>query len=349
MKSAGTMRAALAILLLFAAGSGIHAVPGALSALAAFPDYLAVRSEFLSAVVTAPAATASAFKTAYRDTSSGRVRVSVEREGQNLYVLFLRERDGAYPYGSQGNIIVRRDATTNFIRQIKWVLSDDGLSWVSLTPSNERTIVDYVVGGSVVRSGLSVSSLLYYFFLQPFRHLHDMTRATLDWTLVLGEPGGAGLPRFAADIAASRGSAAALIRASLDFSSVHAYIAASSLKAALPEEETKPAFAQSAVIADGRETARPKAAAWSAERGLPLPAATAVMLSSLADGSVFLGYVDSGDGRYPYKLILLPYRTERGSYALYAFDAEARKALDWGELVRSRSEGYIRLIRLPAP
>ncbi|HAE23674.1 MAG TPA: hypothetical protein DCG47_15355 [Spirochaetaceae bacterium] len=317
--------------------------------MAVFPDYLAVRSEFLSAVVTAPAATASAFKTVYRDTASGRVRVSVEREGQQLYVLFLRERDGAYPYGSQGNIIVRRDATTNFIRGIKWVLSDDGLSWISLTPNNERTIVEYVVGGSVVRSGLSVSSLLYYFFLQPFIHLHDMTRTTLDWTLVLGEPGAAGLPRFAADIAASRGSAAALVRSSLDFSYVSTNIAASSLRTALPEEETKPAFAQSAVMADGRETAKAKAAVWSAERGLPLAAATAVMLSRLADGSVFLGYVDSGDGRYPYKLVLFPYRTERGSYALFAFDAESRKAMDWGDLVRSRSDGYIRLIRLPAP
>ncbi len=348
MKSAGIIRAVATILLIVTGGS-IYALPADPNALAAFPDYLAVRSEFLSAVVTAPSATASAFKTVYRDTASGRVRVSVELEGQQLYVLFLRERDGAYPYGSLGNIIVRRDATTNFIRQIKWMLSDDGLSWISLTPNNERTIVDYVVGGSVVRSGLSVSSLLYYFFLQPFKHLHDLTRDSLDWSLVLGAPGAAGLPRFAAEISASRGSAAALLRASLDFSGANAYIATSSHKGALPEEELKPAFAQSAVIADGRETAKPKAVAWSAERGLPLSAATAVMLSRLADGSVFLGYVDSGDGRYPYKLVLLPYRTERGSYAIFAFDAEARRALDWGELVRSRSDGYIRLIRLPAP
>jgi hypothetical protein len=73
------------------------------------------------------------------------------------------------------------------------------------------------------------------------------------------------------------------------------------------------------------------------------------MLSRLGEGSVFLGYLDSGDGRYPYKLVLQPYRTERGGYGLFAFDAEARKALDWGELVRSRSDGYIRLFSLPAP
>ncbi|TFG80477.1 MAG: hypothetical protein E4H20_11025, partial [Spirochaetales bacterium] len=165
------VRSTLVILFLVFLGARTIAEPADQAALNAFPDFLQVRSDFLSALVTTPISTALSFKTAYRTTTFGKVRISAEQSGQSLFILFLRERDGAYPYDTRGNIIVKRDVATGFLQQIKWVLSDDGLSWISLTPRNERTLVDYVVGASVVRSGLSVSAIVYNFLMQPFTYL----------------------------------------------------------------------------------------------------------------------------------------------------------------------------------
>jgi hypothetical protein len=180
------------VVLLMVFASSLFGQAASAEALRQFPDFQQVRSEFLSAVVTAPATTALAFKTVTRTTAAGTVRVSVERSGASFYVMFLRQQDGEYPYGNTGNIIVKRDVATGFMQQIKWFLSDDGLSFITLTPRNERTLVDYVVAGSVVRSGFAVNQLVYYFFLQPFTYLHTMTRASMDWTMVLGTPDVAG-------------------------------------------------------------------------------------------------------------------------------------------------------------
>lgn len=323
------------------------------AALQAFPDFLNVRSEFLSAVVTAPAATALNFRTAFRDTPAGRIRVSVERQGQSFYVLFLRERDGAYPYAGRGNIIIKRSAVTNFIQQIKWILSDDGLSWVSLTPRNEQTLVDYVVGGSLVRSALVVRNLLYSFFMQPFRFLHDVTRSGLDWRLSLGPEAPASQAAFAEALGSptgpAAGPAAALARAAINFTTIDAYLSAIGASSVLPEEEKTPIAAQQSQFADERESGPYRASAWSAERGLSLGASSAVMLSRMAERAVFIGFVDSVDGRYPYKLVLVPYSQLRGGYAIAAYDAEAKRFMNWGDFVRSRPEASIRLFRLPAP
>ncbi|HPE37247.1 MAG TPA: hypothetical protein PK625_08850, partial [Spirochaetales bacterium] len=54
-------------LFILAASVSAHATPADPAALKAMPDYAAVRSEFLSAVVTAPIAKALAWKPAYRD------------------------------------------------------------------------------------------------------------------------------------------------------------------------------------------------------------------------------------------------------------------------------------------
>lgn len=347
--SAQRARYIACIALAFASALPLAAQAADPAALQAFPDFLNVRSEFLSAVVTAPAATALNFRTAFRDTPAGRIRVSVERQGQSFYVLFLGERDGAYPYAGRGNIIVKRSATNNFIQQIKWILSDDGLSWVSLTPRNEQTLVDYVVGGSLVRSGLVVRNLLYYFFMQPFRYLHDMTRSGLDWRLTLGPEAPASQAALAKGLGSPTGPAAALAKAAVNFAAIDAYLSAIGASSILPEEEKVPVAAQQSQFTDERESGPYRTSAWSAERGLPLGAASAVMLSRMAEGAAFIGFVDSVDGRYPYKLILVPYSQEGVGFAIAAYDAEAKRFMNWGDFVRSRPEASIRLFRLPAP
>ena len=347
----------LAIVLGGCAGS-VFAQSATPEALAQFPDFHQLRSEFLSAVVTAPATTALAFKELIRNTPAGTVRISVERSGSSFYVLFLRQRDGEYPYGNKGNIIVKRDATTGFMQQIKWFLSDDGLSFITLTPRNERTFVDYIVAGSVVRSGFAVNQLVYYFFLQPFSYLHTMTRASIDWTLVLGTPDSARSSAEALLAAAeqtgrsnpsSRTPQGSLLFATRDVSRIPNYLTFAADPEAKMLEPVAPAYPSLASLEDERATVLSGTPDWKADGSLPILAAGALIHGGIRDGRAFIAHIDQNDGKVPLKLTVIPYRDASGGYQFGVADAESGKPLSWGDLVRDRQEAWVRLISLPLP
>ena len=330
----------------------------AAEALRQFPDFQQVRSEFLSAVVTAHANTALAFKGATRTTTAGTVRISVERSGASFYVMFLRQKDGEYPYGNTGNVIVKRDVSTGFMQQIKWFLSDDGLSFITLTPRNERTIVDYVVAGSVVRSGFAVNQLVYYFFMQPFSYLHTMTRSAIDWTMVLGSPDSARSTAEELALAAERTGTStpnswtpfgSLLSAARDLSRVGNYLPFSVDSSAGAIEATSPAFPSVISMEDERETVFAPAPAWKPDGSLSIGAAGALIHAGLKDGKVFIAHLDRSDGRVPLKLVIVPFRSAAGTYNFGVVDAESGIPVDWGALVRSRPEAWLRLISLPLP
>lgn len=327
-------------------------------ALRQFPDFQQVRSEFLSAVVTAPAHTALAFRPATRTTSAGVVRVSVERSGSSFYVMFQRQRGGEYPYGNTGNVIVKRDVATGFMQQIKWFLSDDGLSFITLTPRNERTFVDYVVAGSVIRSGFAVNQLVYYFFMQPFTYLHTMTRAAIDWTLVLGPADSARSTAEALVAAAEQtGSGTpsswtpygALLSAARDLSRVGNYLSYSMDPGAGAVEPLSPAYPSVVLTEDERETVIAATPASKPDGSLSILAAGALIHSGIKDGKVYIAHLDRSDGRVPLKLVIVPFRTANGTYNFSVVDAESGKPVDWGALIRSRPEAWLRLISLPLP
>jgi hypothetical protein len=337
----------------------VSAQAASAEALRQFPDFPQVRSEFLSAVVTAHANTALAFKGATRNTSVGTVRVSVEREGASFYVMFLRERNGEYPYGNTGNIIVKRDVSTGFMQQIKWFLSDDGLSFITLTPRNERTLVDYVVAGSVVRSGFAINQLIYYFFLQPFSYLHTMTRASIDWSLVLGSVDESAMPAWEA-LAKSAGQTGsgtpsswtaygALQAAARDVSRVGYYLPYSTNPEAGAVEPPAPLYPSIVSLEDERATVLAATPEWKNDGSLPILAAGALIHAGIQDGKAFIAHFDRSDGRVPLKLAVIPYREASGSYRFGVVDAESGKTLDWASLVRSRPEAWLRLVSLPLP
>lgn len=286
-----------------------------------FPDYLNIRSEFLSAVVTAAPANALRFAPAIRNSPHGRVRVSVEREGAVFYVLFLLERDGGFPHSGRGNIIIRRAADTGFIQQIKWMLSDDGRSYLRLTANNERTIVDYVVGGSLVNSGVSVNSLIYYFLIQPFSHLHSQLQARINWQLVFNQPdqtpGGVSL--------------------------LEAFNAAASGRL---EEYSGLVFNQAAGLADPREHGPVlNLPAWQPDFGYPLHLLRTIL--NFEVGTLFAADLRLGSGSAPQRLLLVPTRPGPGLYQLLAWDLASRTAVDLEELIAAKPEASLRLYRLP--
>lgn len=321
------------------------------TSLKTFPDYLAVRSEFLSAVITATPSSALNFKTAYRDSPAGRIRISVEREGPSFYVMFQRERNGSYPVGSRGNIVIKRDVAKGYITRVVWFLSDDGKSFLSLTPNNERTIVDYVVAGSVSRGGYSVSRLIYYFITNTFGYLYDATRSGLDWSPVIGAPGPSAATAFAAELISGHlsGAAEELVKTVGDFSTIGRYLEAAGKSGAIPEELIAAPSLKAASFSNPLDPSLVAIPAWSETRGLPIEAAALSMLAGIEAEAAYIALISGAGSQPSTKLAVVPYIDVSGGYAFAAIDAMTRQPVDFMALSEAMPGASTRLFRVPLP
>lgn len=325
-----------------------------------FPDFLSVRSEFLSSVVTADPSRALAFQPAYRDGPYGRVRVSVVQDSAAFHVLFQLQRDGDYPLATRGNLIVDRQFKTGYITRIAWCLGDDGKSWILLTPNNERTIVDYIVAGTVLRGNYRISSLIYVFLTNPFKYLYDMTQAGIDWSPIIGgtvgsasTPGSASLAAdLAGHLAAGRLDAAALalLHSAVDFSKVGEYLGVIGAEASMqPVEETSPKGTQILSFQGGMPAKSVPARSYRPDRGLPVECVAAVLASGAATGSVYIGILEGQAGSPPQKLVSVPHFDGGGGYRIVTIDAATRQSVNLSAALEQHADGYMRLFRLPAP
>ncbi|GAB1455995.1 hypothetical protein MASR2M48_13020 [Spirochaetota bacterium] len=316
-----------------------------------FPDFLSLRSEFLSALIIAPPSRALAFKPTMRDTPAGRVRISVDRDGATFFVLFQRERNGDVPVVSRGNVVIRRDVSTGYVTRVVWFLSDDGLSFISLTPKNERTIVDFVVAGALVKGDYMVSRLIYQFFTNTFSYLYDSTRSGLDWSLVVGQPGPIQAASLASALIAGGTSPAssALIAAANDFTATSRYMELSGGADRAPTEVKATLYKKTVSIDDPRDPVFVSVPAWSEASGIALKLAAGAMIGGMDEGSAFIAYVN-GDGIMPpLSLAIVPYRTDDGSCTIASIDARTRKPVDFMAIIEARPKATVRLFRLPLP
>ncbi|MBU0934078.1 MAG: hypothetical protein KKI09_17020 [Spirochaetes bacterium] len=329
-------------------------LPAALSSaqLQAFPDALAVRSEFLSQVVTATPSLALRFRPVYRNTAHGRIRVSVEREGDKFFVLFQYERDGEYPYAAKGNIIIQRAVSTGYIENIKWVLSDDGRNYVSLSARNERTLVDYVVAGVVVNRAVSVNVMIYYFLLQPFSHLHSSLQRAINWKLAFPPTGPdsslslmEGLRALPRGTAALSGALAELVHAAANPERLGAYLQKTGRPLSEFAELVQLPFAQQADPSDPRVHAVQAIPVWMADSGFSLAALPAVL--PFETGRLFLALVNCKEGHPSRNLLLLPWVAENGEYRLFCYDAVSRTEFTVEELIEACAINQLRLFSLP--
>ncbi len=320
------------------------------SSVSAFPDFLQVRAKYLSTVITAHPSRALVFQTVFVDSPAGKIRVSVEESKDVFYVLFLRERSGEYPYGSRGNVIIQRDVKTGFVTRVVWYLSDDGMSWISLTPKNERTLVDYVVAGSLVRAGYSVSGLVYNFFTKPFSWTYEITRSGLDWYPVLGQPDPVSAG-FAANLVSAlpSGSMAQLLKAAFDFTVVGNYLASSGRSGLEPEEIGTFPFDKIGSSSGDRSPGLLAAKPYLAARGLAVDVVPGILVRGIANRSAFIAYFESTTGDLPLQLAIVPYILPAGGYAFAAVNANNGKPVDLMAVIRSMPGAYARLFSVPLP
>jgi hypothetical protein len=320
------------------------------SSVSAFPDFLQVRAKYLSTVITAHPSRALVFQTVFVDSPAGKIRVSVEENNDSFFVLFLRERSGEYPYGSRGNVIIQRDVKTGFVTRVVWYLSDDGMSWISLTPKNERTLIDYVLAGSLARAAYSVSGLIYNFFTKPFSWTYDITKAGLDWSPVLGQPDPVSAA-FAANLVSvlPSGSMAQLLKAASDFTIVGNYLASTGQAGQELEEISTFPFEKIAASSGDRSPGLLAVKPYLMPRGLSVDVIPGILVRGIADRSAFIAYFESTTGDLPLQTAIVPYTLPTGGYAFAAVNAANSRSVDIMAVIRSMPGSYVRLFRLPLP
>lgn len=343
------MRKSLAFIILLFTASSLFAVAGNSQALSNFPDYLSIRSEFLATLITAPSSSALAFQGAYRNTAYGRMKISSERNGNEFYVLFQFEKDGEYPLAARGNIIIRREVSTGYIKSIKWFLSDDGMSWLYMTPHNERTYIDYIVAGSVINSSVSVQVILYHFLMNHFTFLHNNTRNVLDWTLVLGSPGGGKADDFSRSLNASRpGNLAKSFFALLDdFGKMNEYMLLAGFPGHVPDEVTRSISSRIAHPANDRDNATFKTLKAGSIRLGSLIAS--IIRETGNSDAAWLALVEGSDHLSHQCLGIVASRDEKGFYSIRVWDSRSHRQIDWVSLVKSAPDAATSLFRLPVP
>lgn len=320
-----------------------------------FPDYLSIRSEFLSQVVTAAPVNAFRFRSAVRSSPFGRIRVSLEREDASFFVLFQRERDGDFPYASRGNIIIKRATSTGYIQNIKWFLSDDGNSYLSMTANNERTQIDYVVAGIVVNRNVSVNTMIYYFLIQPFSFLHNTLRPLINWTLVFAANGPAESLELANRLrntelyAPVAGSAlAALLRGTVNLAELDTYLLYGGTQSSDFRELTGVGLGAYMQAGDERDRGRiAEIAAWKADSGYE--AVALPYLIGLETGRLFLAVINCSNGLPNRNLLVIPYTEGDGSYSIFIWDPTARKEVSVSGYLESCTGAQLRLFSLPFP
>ncbi|OHD79117.1 MAG: hypothetical protein A3J97_06870 [Spirochaetes bacterium RIFOXYC1_FULL_54_7] len=185
-----------------------------------------------------------------------------------------------------------------------------------------------------------------------------MTGSSIDWSLVLGAPESARQTAealMATGVRTGSGTPGSwtpygsLLTAARDLSRVGNYLPFSTDPGAGVVESSSPAYPSVVSFVDERETVISATPEWKPDGSLPLLAAGALIHAGIQDGKVFIAQLDRSDGRAPLKLVIIPYREASGSYHFGVVDAESGKSLDWGTLVKSRPEAWLRLVSLPLP
>jgi len=278
-----------------------------------------------------------------------------------FYVMFLRERAGTDSPASRGDMVITREISTGYIKALKWFLSDDGKSFLLLSPKNEKTLVDYVVGGALVRSGISVNTLLYYFIIRDFSFLYDALKSSINWNLVFVQAAMPAVEPSMAEISAELRSfgtipesllpgtkAGLLLRAILDISKVDEYFAGIGKPAAEISELSVIPFTAIAIGLDLRKGGDfAKALPWRQDRGFNIDIIQPLL--TLGNGWVYYVLVDSGDGKTAVKLLALVSPGGDGVRHIDFFDAERREFIDLGILIKARPEAHARVFQLSAP
>jgi hypothetical protein len=149
------------------------------------PDVSDVRREYAERV-TAPMAQLLAIPTDQYASRTGGVDVlvTVERNADYAYLVFVPELDGEFPLYSAGTYILRRRRSDGQLDQLKVFLRSDPRFFVRIWPDGtERSTMSVFLADSAINLSIPVPYPIERILVEPLDLLMRSTQARVDWNL----------------------------------------------------------------------------------------------------------------------------------------------------------------------
>lgn len=321
----------------------------------ALPDTNEARARFLTSVVTANWNNAVRFPETSMPGAGGRIRIGVVRQDDFFYVEFLRERGGAFPLASLGNTVVQRNYLRNGdLIQAKIFLADDPSCYIRLYPQAERTRVDIVLYGAVVRQNILLGQIFYYQLRDHLGKILSAAEASFEGTTFFRAPAAASAAlRFGQALAESRlspGGPGSRLLSSLAYDDgVEKFLTGSGRLLGASEFSAVPDLP----FADDRD---PRATApfrpfprYEPGKGVPAAAVSAAVHAASLEHPDDLFAVFVQDGAASRRLLLIPGFGPEGIFGIQAYDPAARAFLSWPDFAAEHRQAPARLVRVPSP
>jgi hypothetical protein len=188
---------------IFCAGPGSRTV-GAVDLAASFPENWQARSLLADLADLSPEEVCALPSRIIGGAAGGPlpVRFAVEEQGGFLYLLFLNERDLAFPQYGTGSYIVKLDGSDLALIQIKVFLRDDPGSFIRIFPQGSRARMDLFLFGKRLYQGIPLPVPLDFFLTEPFSTIRELSGRTVNWDLILPSNPGLGSEDVASGAAA---------------------------------------------------------------------------------------------------------------------------------------------------
>ncbi len=153
--------------------------------------------------IFAPVGDASRHHAGILGQQTGAPKVSFQalmQEG-SLYLVFANARGNAFPLTGAGTFIIKRSLADGSFQQAKVFLQDDPGCYLRLFPDGDRTLMDVSLFDLPFQREIALPVAFESLLTSPLSRIMDLSRAAVDWALVLAPQQTEG-DRRVADVAA---------------------------------------------------------------------------------------------------------------------------------------------------
>ncbi len=155
-----------------------------------FPDNSDIRTRYSTRLITGAKESVWSFGSQNeKSAKAGAVLIKTVKRESDFLVQFINNADGSGCEYSAGSYVVQRENKKGYILGAKIFLASDPGCYVRLYPSGNHTGIDVVMYGAVLKSGLSMSVLIYQLLQLPFNQIVAVTGGSFDWNRVFNTSG----------------------------------------------------------------------------------------------------------------------------------------------------------------
>ena len=108
--------------------------------------------------------------------------------GNYQYIVYAAGRDGKWPLYSQGTWIIKRRFGSDEFSQVKIFLKSDPGTYIRIRPDADRSRLDLVIKGGVFAMDTPLPLSFSRILVSTVADIVDLTRGSLDWSLLDPDP-----------------------------------------------------------------------------------------------------------------------------------------------------------------